>query len=420
MMNNLRLLLLILLALSTRAYPSPSSNTTDNTGVPSEHDNGNNDDEDAGQSNNGDDTANVGEGGEINIELDTAIQAGIDNNNNNDTSSSVHPPHPEWWVDQPLYPQGVTNDALMASPIGMIPTNFDGDLDMLKGMILTHILIFGYAKEIGDWPYLHRRLIWLNKNRNLLTKFYYRGAFTTPDNSWLRTRLILEEIPTLKRFFSRLETKWIIKHGWVLCYTVDGRHPFHADGKYRGEWRVILTLGACGKWMWFRKDENTDDLDDMVGVEIDHGMMVHMSSEGGGSLGIEHGAQGDAEGSWFIGLELDPKPEERRKKEIEMKKRNEEVERGEEASMRELEMENAARLQQVTEASLQLNQDVCSSRREEEKKEDSDDDSDDPCEIDEKDIPLVMSQADCSKAKAIKALQENDCDLVEAIMHLTT
>ena len=103
-----------------------------------------------------------------------------------------------------------------------------------------------------------------------------------------------------------------------------------------------------------------------------------------------------------------------------MKKRNEEVERGEEASMRELEMENAARLQQVTEASLQLNQDVCSSRREEEKKEDSDDDSDDPCEIDEKDIPLVMSQADCSKAKAIKALQENDCDLVEAIMHLTT
>jgi len=40
--------------------------------------------------------------------------------------------------------------------------------------------------------------------------------------------------------------------------------------------------------------------------------------------------------------------------------------------------------------------------------------------VDEKDINLVMSQASCSRAKAVKALKENDNDLVNAIMSLTT
>ena len=39
--------------------------------------------------------------------------------------------------------------------------------------------------------------------------------------------------------------------------------------------------------------------------------------------------------------------------------------------------------------------------------------------VEEKDISLVMSQASCSRAKAIKALRENDNDLVNAIMSLT-
>ena len=35
------------------------------------------------------------------------------------------------------------------------------------------------------------------------------------------------------------------------------------------------------------------------------------------------------------------------------------------------------------------------------------------------DIELVMSEGECSRAQAIKALQENDCDLINAIMSLT-
>ena len=36
-----------------------------------------------------------------------------------------------------------------------------------------------------------------------------------------------------------------------------------------------------------------------------------------------------------------------------------------------------------------------------------------------KDIELVMSQAGCSRARAVKALKENDGDLVNSIMSLT-
>mmetsp|Transcript_15886 Transcript_15886/g.35781 ORF Transcript_15886/g.35781 Transcript_15886/m.35781 type:complete len:148 (+) Transcript_15886:503-946(+) len=40
--------------------------------------------------------------------------------------------------------------------------------------------------------------------------------------------------------------------------------------------------------------------------------------------------------------------------------------------------------------------------------------------VEPKDIELVMSQAGCSRAKAVKALRENDNDLVNSIMSLTT
>ncbi len=61
--------------------------------------------------------------------------------------------------------------------------------------------------------------------------------------------------------------------------------------------------------------------------------------------------------------------------------------------------------------------------------EEGDDDDDDIPALEEvvdesgveaKDIELVMTQAACSRAKAVKALKENDNDLVNAIMSLTT
>jgi nascent polypeptide-associated complex subunit alpha len=50
----------------------------------------------------------------------------------------------------------------------------------------------------------------------------------------------------------------------------------------------------------------------------------------------------------------------------------------------------------------------------------SSDEAVDETGIESKDIELVMSQAGCSRGKAVKALKENDGDLVNAIMSLTT
>lgn len=50
---------------------------------------------------------------------------------------------------------------------------------------------------------------------------------------------------------------------------------------------------------------------------------------------------------------------------------------------------------------------------------DEDDDAEDETGVDAKDIELVMSQAGCARSKAVKALKENDGDLVNSIMSLT-
>lgn len=51
--------------------------------------------------------------------------------------------------------------------------------------------------------------------------------------------------------------------------------------------------------------------------------------------------------------------------------------------------------------------------------DDDDADAVDETGVDDKDIELVMSQAGCSRSKAVKALKENDGDLVNSIMSLT-
>lgn len=55
----------------------------------------------------------------------------------------------------------------------------------------------------------------------------------------------------------------------------------------------------------------------------------------------------------------------------------------------------------------------------EEEEEEEDDEDIDNSGVDDKDIDLVMQQANCTRAKAIKALKSNDNDIVNAIMQLT-
>lgn len=56
----------------------------------------------------------------------------------------------------------------------------------------------------------------------------------------------------------------------------------------------------------------------------------------------------------------------------------------------------------------------------EDKKEDDDDDEEvDADGLEDKDIELVMTQANVKRNKAIKALKENDNDIVNSIMALS-
>lgn len=58
---------------------------------------------------------------------------------------------------------------------------------------------------------------------------------------------------------------------------------------------------------------------------------------------------------------------------------------------------------------------------EEDKKEDEEDDGEevDEAGLESKDIELVMAQASVSRKKAVKALRENDNDIVNSIMALS-
>lgn len=58
-------------------------------------------------------------------------------------------------------------------------------------------------------------------------------------------------------------------------------------------------------------------------------------------------------------------------------------------------------------------------KKEEEEEEDDDEEELDTTGIEEKDIELVMGQASVSRKKAIKALKENDNDIVNSIMALS-
>ena len=103
---------------------------------------------------------------------------------------------------------------------GMVPNHRLGDNQaLLNRLVLDYTVSFGYAVGIGDWPYLHDRLMWLNENRGLLTEFFDRGVFTTPYNSWHRTRTILDEIPTMKECILK-SWRVVIRLSMDGCYAI--------------------------------------------------------------------------------------------------------------------------------------------------------------------------------------------------------
>lgn len=75
--------------------------------------------------------------------------------------------------------------------------------------------------------------------------------------------------------------------------------------------------------------------------------------------------------------------------------------------------------EKFTKAQEPINTTTLESKTEPVEQEESDDDEVDATGVEEKDIELVMQQTNVSKKKAIKALKNNDNDIVNAIMELT-
>lgn len=75
--------------------------------------------------------------------------------------------------------------------------------------------------------------------------------------------------------------------------------------------------------------------------------------------------------------------------------------------------------EKFTKAQEPINTTTSESKTEPVEQEESDDDEVDATGVEEKDIELVMQQTSVSKKKAIKALKNNDNDIVNAIMELT-
>lgn len=75
--------------------------------------------------------------------------------------------------------------------------------------------------------------------------------------------------------------------------------------------------------------------------------------------------------------------------------------------------------EKFTKAQEPINTTTSESKTEPVEQEESDDDEVDATGVEEKDIELVVQQTSVSKKKAIKALKNNDNDIVNAIMELT-
>mmetsp|Transcript_108332 Transcript_108332/g.323977 ORF Transcript_108332/g.323977 Transcript_108332/m.323977 type:complete len:203 (-) Transcript_108332:36-644(-) len=81
----------------------------------------------------------------------------------------------------------------------------------------------------------------------------------------------------------------------------------------------------------------------------------------------------------------------------------------------------ASAAQQFTQQSVEaVSEHVESAKADAPKIEEVDEDEVDETGIEPKDIELVMSQVQCSRAKAVKALKNNKNDIVEAIMQLSS
>jgi hypothetical protein len=182
------------------------------------------------------------------------------------------------------------------------------DISILEDLTRNDDIIGFYADTLGEWPVRHASLMDLASNHGLFVAMYSSGRLSS-GLSAPRTLEILEKDAAFALFFKEIETRFHINNMWVTAYSTEARGPppgpggivgWHTDKKYRGLHRMIVTLGAVGKIMWFRRGVGTK----RVGIHATHNMAIALTSVGGGYSGHYQHAVTAAANSWTIITEL--------------------------------------------------------------------------------------------------------------------
>ena len=152
------------------------------------------------------------------------------------------------------------------------------NIGLLNELVDNVDAIFLYQNYLCNWPTLHASLMDMARLQSLLILLYSRGAFSSGFN-WDWTRPIIETDVRIRELLAQIETIFVIKTGWVNCFTGEGVFGWHRDRGYSGcTHRIIFTLGAFEKTMRFKRAGMSEE----ISVFMPHNSFVALTRVGGG------------------------------------------------------------------------------------------------------------------------------------------
>ena len=117
------------------------------------------------------------------------------------------------------------------------------NIGLLNELVDNDDAIFVYQNYLRDWPTLHASLM------------------------------------DMVELLAQIETIFVIKTGWVNCFTGEGVFGWHRDKGYSGcTHRIIFTLGAFEKTMRFKCAGKSEE----ISVFMPHNSFVALTRAGGG------------------------------------------------------------------------------------------------------------------------------------------
>lgn len=112
--------------------------------------------------------------------------------------------------------------------------------------------------DANDWENVRDRIIELTRTDNLLcNRVGQWGVLSHSHRAHTPAGTCGPSLGSFWRkifrplYLEQLETVFIIGHGWLLGHGVNAFHDLHGNGRYKGNYRLILSLGCTHKYMVF-------------------------------------------------------------------------------------------------------------------------------------------------------------------------